>query len=207
MASLWSLLSVCLLIFNFCPHPHFSLPTNASLCCHSMSCYQTPLSSYFSWEPRLSPYSLYILSPILPSYFLYLPPEPVVSFWTPCGTSHSKHSWVIIVKRFKQKYRIERIKDIAEKMQCSSNPISSKCKDVSPLLLFHKIKKFKDSLRHGCMLFVCVCMLIGVQGCVCVCTCKIGARLESKNEVYNPQTASHYSFRQIPLLLSKPSSG
>lgn len=72
LQAIWSfLLSVSLLIFNFCPLPRFSLSTNASLCCHSTFCYQTPSLSHLfilSWEPCLSPYSLYILlfySPLL----------------------------------------------------------------------------------------------------------------------------------------------
>lgn len=64
LQTLWSLLSVSLLIFKFCPPPHFSFLTNASLCCHSTSRYQTSSLSHLfilSWEPCLSLYSLYII--------------------------------------------------------------------------------------------------------------------------------------------------
>ena len=90
LQAIWSfLLSVSLLIFNFCPLPRFSLSTNASLCCHSTFCYQTPSLSHLfilSWEPCLSPYSLYILL----SYFLFLPQESPVTFCAPSGISWNK---------------------------------------------------------------------------------------------------------------------
>ncbi len=90
LQALWSLLSVSLLIFYFCPLLSFSLSTNASLCCHSTSRYQTPLLSHLfilSWEPCLSPYSLHILF-----YFLFLPQESPVSSSAPSGTSRRKQA-------------------------------------------------------------------------------------------------------------------
>lgn len=65
------LLSFFFLISKFCTRSHSALSTNSSLCCHSTSCSQTPSFSHLfilSWEPCLSPYSLYILlsnSPLL----------------------------------------------------------------------------------------------------------------------------------------------
>lgn len=59
------------LFSKFCTRSHSALSTNSSLCCHSTSCSQTPSFSHLftlSWEPCLSPYSLYILlsnSPLL----------------------------------------------------------------------------------------------------------------------------------------------
>lgn len=89
LQALWSLLSVSLLILNFCPLPCFSLPTNASLCCHSTSRYQTPTLSHLlklSWEPCLSPYSLYIFL----SYSLFLLWKSPVTSSAPSGTSRNK---------------------------------------------------------------------------------------------------------------------
>lgn len=89
---LWSLLSVSLPIFILCPLARFSLSTNASLCCHSTSHYQTPLLSHLfilSWEPCLSPYSLCILL----SYFLFLPRSLLSPPMVPSGTSWNKQPW------------------------------------------------------------------------------------------------------------------
>ena len=50
--------------FTICPLFFSSFSANASLCCHSTFCYQTPSFSHLfilSWEPCLSAYSLYIL--------------------------------------------------------------------------------------------------------------------------------------------------
>lgn len=91
----WYLLSASFLLFNFCPLPHFSLSTNASLCCHSTSRYQTPSLSHLfilSWEPCLSPFSLYILLSYPPLLSFFLPQESPVTSCVPSGTSWNKQS-------------------------------------------------------------------------------------------------------------------
>lgn len=106
LQTLWSLLSVSLLIFKFCPLPSFSLSTNVSLCCHSTSCYQTPSFSHLftlSWEPCLSPYSLYI--------FLSYP--PLLLFLSSPGVScHFRCSqWYILEQTTqRQQSNMDRVK-------------------------------------------------------------------------------------------------
>lgn len=108
LQALWSLLlSVSLLIFSFCPLPHFSLSTNASLCCHSTFCYQTPSLSHLfilSWEPCLSPYSLYVLvfySPLLLS----------LSFpWVSCHFLCSQQCILEQAKKKRHQCNIDKVK-------------------------------------------------------------------------------------------------